>query len=44
MAAAVNYDAIKALAKKRGCKAADLIALAQQNDPFYVGTPGTRVL
>ena len=44
MAGAVNYDAIKALAKKRGCKVTDLIALAPQNDPFYVGTPGDRVL
>jgi hypothetical protein len=36
----MNYEAIKSLAKQRGCKVTDLIALAPQNDPFYVGTPG----
>jgi hypothetical protein len=36
----MNYEAIKALAKQQGCKVTDLIALAPQNDPFYVGTPG----
>jgi hypothetical protein len=37
-----NYESIKVLAKHRGCKVTDLIALAPQNDPFYVGTPGDR--
>ncbi len=39
-----NYDAIKALAKARGCKVTDLIALAPQNDPFYTGTPNDLAL
>ncbi|HSH81235.1 MAG TPA: hypothetical protein VLA19_22100 [Herpetosiphonaceae bacterium] len=40
----INYDVIKALAKERGCKVTDLIALAPQNDPFYAGTPSDRAL
>jgi hypothetical protein len=38
----MNYDTIKALAKERGGRVADLIALAPQNDPFYVGNESTR--
>jgi hypothetical protein len=42
-----NYDTIKATARQmrnqgRTCRVSDLIALAPQNDPFYVGTPGER--
>jgi hypothetical protein len=36
------YDNIKRLAKERGCKVSDLFALAPQNDPFYMGTPGQK--
>lgn len=39
-----NYEAIKVLAKQRGCKVADLIVLAPQNDPFYVGAPNDLTL
>jgi len=35
----VNYDTIKQTAKELGCKVKDLIALSQQNDPFYMGAP-----
>ena len=38
----MNYDEIKAMAKAERCKVTDLIALAPQNDPFYVGSEGTR--
>jgi hypothetical protein len=34
----MNYEAIKVLAKSARCKVTDLIVLAPQNDPFYVGT------
>lgn len=35
-----NYDTIKALAADTpGTRVTDLLALARQNDPFYVGTP-----
>jgi len=34
-----NYANIKSLAKEVGLKVTDLLALARQNDPFYVGTP-----
>ncbi len=34
-----NYDFIKELAKANRCRVTELIALAPQNDPFYVGTP-----
>jgi hypothetical protein len=40
----VNYETIKAEAKLRRCKVTDLIALAPQNDPFYVGTPSSMAL
>lgn len=35
----MNYEKIKEEAKQRGCTIKDLIVLACQNDPFYVGTP-----
>jgi len=35
-----NYETIKREAKERGTRVTDMIALAPQNDPFYVGTPG----
>jgi hypothetical protein len=34
----MDYAAIKELAKENGCTIRDLIALAPQNDPFYIGT------
>lgn len=34
-----NYDSIKGLAAAKGLRVNDLLALAPQNDPFYVGTP-----
>ena len=34
-----GYEKIKQLAKSRGCKIPDLLALAPQNDPFYAGSP-----
>lgn len=36
----MNYEAIKEAAKLSGCRVTDMIALAPQNDPFYMGTPG----
>lgn len=36
----MNYEAIKKLAKENKTTIKDLIALAPNNDPFYVGTPG----
>jgi hypothetical protein len=38
----MNYDTIKALAREQRCKVTDLIALARNNDPFYVGTDGDK--
>jgi hypothetical protein len=38
----IDYAWIKATAQQRGCRVADLLALAQQYDPFYVGTPSSR--
>jgi len=35
-----DYGRIRELAKESGCTVPDLLALARQNDPFYVGTPG----
>lgn len=35
-----DYETIKAIAKQLGVKVTDLLALAPQNDPFYVGTAG----
>lgn len=34
-----NYETLKKIAKERGEKVTDLLALAPQNDPFYTGTP-----
>jgi hypothetical protein len=34
-----GYDAIKALAKVHGIRVADLLVLAEKNDPFYAGSP-----
>ena len=39
-----TYDDLKTLASTRGCRVTDLIALAPQNDPFYVGKPSDLVL
>jgi len=36
----MNYETIKELARQSGLTVKDLIALAPQNDPFYVGTEG----
>jgi len=36
----MDYRTIKDLAKDSGRSITDLIALAPQNDPFYVGTKG----
>jgi len=33
----INYNAIKKLAKTKKCTVKDLLVLAPQNDPFYVG-------
>jgi len=38
---AFDYNSIKAIAKQTGCVIADLLALASNNDPFYVGRPST---
>lgn len=35
----MNYEQIKLMAKESGQSVKDLIVLAPQNDPFYVGTP-----
>ncbi len=37
-----GYDVIKALAKSHGVRVADLLVLAETNDPFYVGNPAQR--
>src|SRR5262247_3774863 len=37
-----GYDAIKALAKARRVRVADLLVLAEKNDPFYAGSPAQR--
>ena len=34
----MNYKSIKALARERGERVTELLALSAQNDPFYVGT------
>lgn len=36
----MNYESIKRMAGDAGLRASDLIVLAPQNDPFYVGTKG----
>ena len=38
----INHEWIKAEAEQLGCPVTDLLALARQNDPFYVGTPSSR--
>jgi hypothetical protein len=35
----MDYEEIKQEAKLTGCKVTDLLALAPQNDPFYIGQP-----
>lgn len=35
----INYETIKRIAKEAKVRINDLIALAPQNDPFYMGTP-----
>jgi len=37
--AKIDLASIKSMAKDKGCSVTDLIVLAPQNDPFYVGTP-----
>jgi hypothetical protein len=39
-----TYEALKQLAKERGQKVTDFVALAPQNDPFYTGSPSERAL
>lgn len=38
----INYEILKASAKKNGVKVTDLIALAPGNDPFYCGQPAQQ--
>jgi len=40
----MDYQTIKTLAKDQGCRVTDLIALAPQNDPFYVGRPADETM
>ena len=40
----IDYASIKSMARELGCPVTDLIVLAPQNDPFYVGTPGDLAL
>jgi hypothetical protein len=40
----LDYEQIKALAKRTRRSVNDLIVLAPQNDPFYTGTPGDKAL
>jgi hypothetical protein len=42
--ASMSYDNIKMLAKVTKRSVTELIALAPQNDPFYVGTPRDKTL
>lgn len=37
-----GYESVKKLAKKLGISVADLLVLANQNDPFYAGSPTSR--
>jgi hypothetical protein len=37
-----DYATIKELARERGCRVTDLIALAPNNDPMYAGKPADR--
>ena len=36
----MDYEQLKDMAREKQCRITDLIALAPQNDPFYVGTSG----
>jgi hypothetical protein len=38
----MDFNVIKRYAKDNGCSVKDLLVLAPQNDPFYVGTHGQR--
>lgn len=38
----MNHSSIKETAKELGLRVNDLLVLARQNDPFYVGTPSQR--
>jgi hypothetical protein len=38
----INHRAVRKMARELGCHAADLIALAPHNDPFYIGTHGDQ--
>jgi hypothetical protein len=38
----IDHEWIKSEAEQRRCPVTDLLALARQNDPFYVGTPSSR--
>ena len=40
----MDYSTIKALAKEHGRRVTDLIVLAPQNDPFYVGTNNDQTM
>lgn len=35
----MDYETVKRMAKGRGLRVKDLLALAEKNDPFYVGQP-----
>ncbi len=37
-----EYEDIKQLGRETGCRAADLIVLSPNNDPFYAGVPNRR--
>ncbi|MDY0237196.1 MAG: hypothetical protein RBR71_14320 [Gudongella sp.] len=37
-----GYEKVKRMAKALQCNTADLLVLARQNDPFYVGSPTER--
>jgi len=39
-----GYEKIKQLAKKNHCNIADLLVLAKQNDPFFVGSEVSKVM
>lgn len=38
----INYEWIKIMAKEMACPVTSLLALARQNDPFYVGGPASQ--
>ncbi len=39
-----GYEKIKQLAKKTHCNITDLLVLAKQNDPFFVGSEASKVM